>query len=134
MTTSGRPFTNSTTSARRSRRFSTTVNWLTASQSLFAGFAEVEHSRLRAAHPATGLPVLDRDAVDEQPMEGTVARFQRRAFGPLQGSAGVFLRGGGKIGIEPFDGLLQAAGEERLGVVVAFRRACAGRDVRAVGG
>ena len=34
---SGSPFTNSTTSGRRSCLFSTTVNWLTASQSLPAG-------------------------------------------------------------------------------------------------
>ena len=37
ITPSGSPLTNSTTSGRRSILFSTTVSWLTASQSLLAG-------------------------------------------------------------------------------------------------
>jgi hypothetical protein len=49
MTASGRPFTNRTTSGRRVWRFSTTVNWFTASQSLFPGSSK---STTRACAPA----------------------------------------------------------------------------------
>ena len=48
---SGRPLTKSTAYGLRLR--STTVNWLTASQSFFAGFV-VENRGMRAAHGAVG--------------------------------------------------------------------------------
>ncbi len=50
ITPSGSPFTNSTTSGRRSILFSTTVNWLTACQSLLAGSSK---SMTRACAPRT---------------------------------------------------------------------------------
>ena len=48
ITASGRPLTKSTTSARRLCLFSTTANWLTASQSLLAGSSK---SSTRACAP-----------------------------------------------------------------------------------
>ena len=78
MTASGRPLTNSTTSGRRSCPPSTTVNWLTASQSLASGSLEVDDLRLRAGDRAVGPAVLHRHAVHEHPVERPVALDERR--------------------------------------------------------
>ena len=68
ITASGRPLTNSTTSGRRVCCPSTTVNWLTASQSLFSGLVEVDDARLRAGDRAVRAAVLDRHAVHQHPV------------------------------------------------------------------
>ena len=45
---------------------------------------EVDHACLSAADGAVGGAVLDRHAVHQHAMEGSVARFQRRSFRPSQ--------------------------------------------------
>ena len=79
ITASGRPLTKSTTSGRRVCLFSTTVNWLTASQSLFVGVVEVDHPRLRAADRAVRPAVLDRHAIHQHPVQ---ARLRATSSAP----------------------------------------------------
>ena len=72
ITPSGRPLTKITTSGRRLCCPSTTVNWLTASQSFASGVVEVDQPRLVARDGAVGAPVLHVHAVDQHPVERAV--------------------------------------------------------------
>ena len=78
ITATGRPLRNRTTSGRRSWPPSTTVNWLTATQSLALGSLEVDDAGLGAGDRAVGAAVLHRHAVDEHPVQRPVPLEQRR--------------------------------------------------------
>ena len=98
------------------------------------GVVEVHDLHLRTANGAVRCAVLDANAIDEQPMERTVAQLERCAFGLRQLAVGVFERRGGEFRIEPFEGVSQAVGEEGFGVVAAFGSGRFWGDVWAVGG
>ena len=133
ITPSGRPLTNSTTSGRRVFRFSVTLNWLTASQSLLAGILEVDDPDLIPAHPALGIAILDLDAVHEHPVEGAVAVFQRGPLGPRQLAEGVINRIDGQTGIEHGERVPQPSLQHHLSVVATLSVGRVGRNVWSVG-
>ena len=108
ITPSGSPFTNSTTSGRRSILFSTTVNWLTASQALLGRIVEIDDSGLRAPNPPA-VAVFHRHAVDDHAMERPVAGLQRRPFGVNQSPNGVAKRLTGQLWVEPRQRLQKVA-------------------------
>ncbi len=112
--------------------FSTTLNWLTASQSLLAGSSK---SITRACAPrmlAVGVAVLDRHAVHQQAVQRAVAHDQVGAFGPRQLAEGVVQRLGRQRRVEPRERIAQALREHHLPVVVALGRGFAGGDLGAV--
>ena len=80
MTPKGRPLRNRTMSGRRVFRFSVTVNWLTASQSLLSGLSKLmTWAWSPRMDPSLG-PVLHVDAVHQHPVEGTVAGLRGRSL------------------------------------------------------
>jgi len=110
--------------------FSLTVNWLTASQSLFWGSSK---STARACRPADGAvrgAVLDRHAIHEQAVDGAIACFERGSFGTRQFAEGVVDGFWRKGGVEPSEGVKQPLHEHDLSVICAL----AGKLPRAISG
>ena len=78
---------------------------------------EVDDARLRAGDRAVRAAVLDRDAVDEHPVEGAVALDQRRRVGRGQLAEGVVQRLGRQVGVEPGERLAQPPLQDHVAVV-----------------
>ena len=93
---------------------------------------EVEHPRLRAADGAVGRAVLDRHAVDQQAMEGAVARLQRWPLGAGELAEGIVEGLGRKRGVEPRECSLQPLRQHDLPVVGALGGQLARRNLGAV--
>ena len=134
MTASGRPLTNSTTSGRRVCWPSATVNWLTASQSLFSGASK---SSTRAWSPAIEPSGRRYSTVTPSTSIRWIARLrsiERRRVGPFQLAECVVQRFGWKIRIQSGEGLPQPAFQHHVAVVrvAAFGRRFAGRDRRTI--
>ena len=66
-----------------------------------ARLIEVDHACLSPADGAVGGAVLDRHAVHQHAMEGSVARFQRRSFRPSQLPQRIVERFVRQLGVEP---------------------------------
>ena len=97
------------------------------------GAPVVEEGDLRTAHSTPGGPVLDRHAIHEQAVEGTVAGFQRRALGASELAERVVQGLGGQVGVQPVQGVAQLALQNDLGVVGPFRAFRGRGDVGTVG-
>ncbi len=98
------------------------------------GIIEVDHARLVTGDGAVGAAVLDRDAVHEHAVYGTVALQQRRNIGPGELAEGVFQRLGRQVGIEGDQGFAETTLQDHVAVVRvgAFGGGLAGGDVGAV--
>ena len=120
ITASGRPLTNSTMSGRRLCLFSTTVNWLTASQSLFAGSSK---SITRACAPRMVPSASRYSTVTPSTSRRWSARLcdeQVGAFGPGQLAEGVVQGLGRQRRVEPRERVAQTLRQDHLAVVVAL--------------
>ena len=101
ITASGRPLTKSTTSGRRVCLFSTTVNWLTASQSLLSGSSK---SSTRACAPPIEPSGVRYSTVTPSTSRRCTARLRADsvgALGPRELAEGVVERLGGQPRVEP---------------------------------
>ena len=78
------------------------------------------------------VPVLDRHAVDQHPVEGAVASFEGRALGVGQPAEGVVQRVGGQVGVETGESVPQPALQDDLPVVGALSPRRVRRDVEPV--
>ena len=95
-------------------------------------FVEVEYADLVATNPAVSVGVLHRDAGDEHSMEVAVAGLQRRPRRAGHSAHRVVERVVGQVGVEAGERGPQAAVQDNLAVVGAFRDRRVGRDVGAV--
>ena len=121
-------------SGRRSRLFSTTVNWLTANQSLLAGWSK---SMTRAWSPRTapsGITIFHRHAVHGHAVERAVAGRQRRALWAAQLAEGVVQRIRRQVGVQAGEGVAKAPRQDDVAVVGALGVRRAGGDVGTVDG
>ena len=132
---SGRPLTKSTTSGRRLCWPSTTVNWLTASQSLLSGSSK---SITRACAPAIEPSARRYSTVTPSTSIRWTARLrsiERRRLGPRELAEGVVERLGRQVRVEPGERLAQAPLQDHVAVggIAALGAGLADGDVRAVG-
>ena len=96
------------------------------------GVGEVDDLHRRPPHGAAGVAVLHRHAVDQHPVEGAVARLQRRPLRQGQLAEGVVQRRGGQLWVEPRQRIPQPLLQDDLPEVVALGVGGARGDVRAV--
>jgi hypothetical protein len=96
--------------------FSTTLNWFTASQRFYR-VVEVDHPCLRAADVAPDIAVLDGDAIHEQAMQHPVLMDQIRSLGSSELAESILQRLGGKLRVEPGQGVTQPLHQDDLPVV-----------------
>ena len=96
------------------------------------GIVEVDDSRLRPAHRAAVRAVLHGHAVDQHPVEGAVARLERRPLRPRQLAKGVVQRLGGQTGVQLAEGVPQPPLQHDLPVVTTLGARRIRRDVRPV--
>lgn len=92
---------------------------------------EVEHPHLRAGDGATRLAVLDRDPIDDHPVEGAVPRFERRPLRSPEAAERIVERLRRQGRVELRQRLSQAAVEDDLGVALSLGRGPVRRDVGA---
>ena len=78
---------------------------------------EVDHPRLVAADGAVRAPVLDRDAVDEHPVDGTVALDERRRVGARQLPVGVLDGLGREVRVQAGERVAEPPLEDDIAVV-----------------
>ena len=96
------------------------------------GVIEVDHPRLVPSDRAILRTVLDGHAIDEHPVERTVAGLERRALRTGELANRVLSRLVWKIRVEPVDRLGQPLFEYDLVVAVALGARSVGSDVFAV--
>ncbi len=84
------------------------------------------------AADAAGSRDLNRDPVDDQPVDAPVPRDQVGRLDQQQLADGFVDRGVGKTGVQPFESRPQASGQDGLSIVVAFGEQFSGRDVAAM--
>ena len=93
---------------------------------------ELDDSDLISAHPSIGIPILDRHALDEHPVEGSVAGLQCRPFRAGELAEGIVQRGCWKARIQLGEGVAEPTLQDYLAVVVPLGTGRVRRDVRAV--
>ena len=96
------------------------------------GVGEVDDRHRRPPDGAPGVAVLHRHAVDQHPVEGAVARLQRRPLGQGQLAEGVFERRSGQLRVQPRQRIPQPLLQDDLPEVVALGVGGARGDVGAV--
>ena len=96
---------------------------------VISGNVEVDHAGLRATDGALIDAILDRHTLHQHPVEGPVARFQRRAFRPIQLAKSIFQRLGGQSGIELNKGIPQPPFQDHLPIVSTLGSKCVWRNV-----
>ena len=107
-------------SARRVDWFSFTVTWLTASQSLLAGFSEVDDVCGFAARRPVGSSDRDSYSPGEDMVEGPVPGFQRRPVGVDQVSESGLQCRRWEVWVEVEEGVSEPLFQHHLGEVGAL--------------
>ena len=110
--------------------FSTTVNWLTARNSLFSGVLPVDQPDLVGLGLAVADAEFDVNAVGEQAVEGFVVVEQSQGIGTQRLAECLVTGRGGDGRVEPVDGGAQPLVQDDVAVVAFFARPFG--DVRAV--
>ncbi len=120
------------TSGRYVYLFLTTVNGLTASQSLPAESLKSMNKGLRAPDRTVISAIFYRHAIDEHAVNDAIAYLQHRVGGTAQLAEGIVESRSGQTGIDLGEGIVQSSLQQCRAVVVTLRIQRAGYNVVAV--